>query len=468
MKTKKAVKSLLPLFAVVALSLTVFLAIRTVSAAFSGAIFTSTFNSNVVNQNRYDTKPDVYLNGGPQSLNGPKLPDGTYYYQVTNPNGAVLLSTDLANCRQLKVVNGVVAGVTGSCTHANGFFNPANGSWPVQLIPFDDTPNNGEEYKVHLIRQTSSTSVALDGVHINFRQADSKTDNFKVKRQIICDPCDPDVARLSGLKFFDADADGLKQMNEPVLAGVKISITVGSNPPVFVTTGPDGAWSITIPNGSSYKVCEVLPITCPTDRAGSYWVQTAPAPDSLGEQCYSGTAQGAAISGLDFGDLCFVPPSGGYTLGFWSNKNGQAILKANDNYAGGLAFLRSLCLKDYNGNDFDPTNYNDFRNWLLNGNAVNMAYMLSVQLSATSLDVRYGSLSDNTIVDARTLGLGLVRIGALRNAANTELCNPGGNRTFTGSPLRDDEEVLKNALDAINNNRLFFASATPCGICYPL
>ena len=103
----------------------------------------------------------------------------------------------------------------------------------------------------------------------------------------------------------------------------------------------------------------------------------------------------------------------------------------------------------------------------MDGKAVNMAYMLSVQLSATSLDVRYGSLSDSTIVDARSLGLGFPSIGSIRSAANTELNAPDGNLTFTGNPLRDDQEILKNALDAINNNRLPFASGTACGVCYP-
>jgi hypothetical protein len=159
------------------------------------------------------------------------------------------------------------------------------------------------------------------------------------------------------------------------------------------------------------------------------------------------------------------------TLGFWSNKNGQAIMKANDNFASALAFLNALPLKDYNGTnkDFDPNNYTQFRTWLLNGNAANMAYMLSVQLSATSLDMRYNFLSDGQLVDATSLGLGIVSIGTLRAAAIAEL-NGCGNPclTFAGNPLRADQEIVKDALDAINNNRLPFASSSPCGVCYPL
>jgi len=121
--------------------------------------------------------------GGPQNRTHRGLPDGTYYFQVTDPSGANLLSTDNAVCRQLRVVNGVVAGSTGpSCKHADGTFNPANGATPVQLAPFSSTPNEGLEYKAWLIAQTSSTSISdSDPRVLDFERSDSKTDNFKVQ-----------------------------------------------------------------------------------------------------------------------------------------------------------------------------------------------------------------------------------------------------------------------------------------------
>ncbi len=455
-----------PLMRVVA-TLTLFVLFLSANAIAQG-IYTSISDGTTVNANLYDSKADVYLNGGPQNQNGKGLPDGTYYFQVTDPSGNILLSTDPASCRQLQVVNGVIAGAAsaaGACAHTNGFFNPANGSTSVQLSPFKNTPNNGGEYKVYLIQQTSTVSVATDGITINFKSKDSNTDNFKVKNAACTINCNPTVT-LSGLKFYDANADGLQNNGEAGLAGVNVNILLEGVLSETVTTGADGSWNATVPAGANYKVCEILPGICPTDVAGSYWVETAPAPDSIGEQCYSGIA-GADVTNLIFGNVCFVPARGGYTLGFWSNKNGQAIIKSNDNFVGAFGFLGALNLKSPDGKDFDPTSYPTFRNWLLSGNAVNMAYMLSVQLSATSLDVRYGSLSDSTIVDARILGLGFPTIGSIRNAANTELNAPDGSLTFTGNPLRKDQEILKNALDAINNNRLSFASTMPCGVCYP-
>ena len=48
-------------------------------AAFSGAIYTSEADGTRVNQNLYDSKPLVYLNGGPQNQNGSGLPDGRLF-----------------------------------------------------------------------------------------------------------------------------------------------------------------------------------------------------------------------------------------------------------------------------------------------------------------------------------------------------------------------------------------------------
>jgi hypothetical protein len=117
----------------------------------SGAIFTTTVNGDEVNFNHYASKPDVYLDGGPgegapQTAAG--LDDGTYVFQVTDPSGKVLLSTDQARCRQFTVSGGIITGVVSTgCQHSTGF-DIDHGAATVQLIPYDDTPNNGGVYKV--------------------------------------------------------------------------------------------------------------------------------------------------------------------------------------------------------------------------------------------------------------------------------------------------------------------------------
>lgn len=148
---------------------------------FPGAIQTTDKTGTAVNTNTYGMSTDVYLSGGPQNQNAAGLPNGTYYFQVTNPNGATLLSTDNAVCRQLKVVGGKVAGATGPCAHANGTFNPANGTTPVQVGPFSVTPNNGGVYKVWLIPTGKATISGTDPKVLNFSNSNAKTDNFKVQ-----------------------------------------------------------------------------------------------------------------------------------------------------------------------------------------------------------------------------------------------------------------------------------------------
>src|SRR5439155_23864751 len=111
-------------------------------ANIDGAIFTTTATGTTVNGNIYPSKADVYLSGGPQNQNSNGLPPGNYYFQVTDPSGAVNLSTDDdISCRQVLVnASGVISAVVPTapvdCSHAIGTINQANGSTPVQLIPY--------------------------------------------------------------------------------------------------------------------------------------------------------------------------------------------------------------------------------------------------------------------------------------------------------------------------------------------
>ncbi len=171
-------------------------------AQLSGAIFTTDVNGNQVNGNIYFAKEDVYLDGGPgphapQGAAG--LPDGTYVFQVTDPSGKTLLSTDPARCRQFTVSGGIITGVVaaGGCQHLTGS-DIDHGATTVQLMPYLDTPNNGGEYKAWATPVSSYlqgcdvlgvSSGALDvvdcgytgGLFHGFIPSASKTDNFKVK-----------------------------------------------------------------------------------------------------------------------------------------------------------------------------------------------------------------------------------------------------------------------------------------------
>jgi len=141
----------------------------------------------------------VYLDGGP-GVGAPQdaagLPDGTYVFQVVDPSGKTLLSTDPARCRQFTVSGGIITGVVATgCEHLTGL-DVDHGATTVQLMPYLDTPNNGGEYKV-LVTEVSDflagcaelgVTNGLDVVDCGyaggnlhgFVPADSKSDNFKV------------------------------------------------------------------------------------------------------------------------------------------------------------------------------------------------------------------------------------------------------------------------------------------------
>lgn len=139
------------------------------AGTISGHVYTTNSTGTAVNWNIYATNTDVYISGGPQNMTSAGIsPDGLYYFQVTDPSGKILLSTDPVTCREVLVVGGRVTGATGGCPHVNGTFNPANGSTPVRLFPFSASPNPGGEYKVWLSMDTS------------FANKNSKTDNFMV------------------------------------------------------------------------------------------------------------------------------------------------------------------------------------------------------------------------------------------------------------------------------------------------
>lgn len=171
----------------------------------SGAVFTTLPDGSEVNFNIYSDKSLVYLDGGPPmgapagaaGLPGPGSTvfgitiSGTYVFQVTDPPGKNLLSTDAAQCREFTVDNnGVINGVTGPCPHlVSTNTNTQLGGTTVQLMPFDNTPNKGGEYKVWVTPieffgcDLTATGSARDcGIgKFGFTPADSKTDNFKVK-----------------------------------------------------------------------------------------------------------------------------------------------------------------------------------------------------------------------------------------------------------------------------------------------
>jgi hypothetical protein len=392
---------------------------------FTGAIF-STDTGGAVDLNIYSSKEAVYLNGGPQHGSSAGLPDGSYYVQVTVPDGT-LLGTSIGSGNETPVH------VT------NGVFDAVYQLWALVIKTsdatqgYDDTTNGGGEYKVWV-----SPDAAFE------RQ---KTDNFKVIPGGVIDPNGgPTTAELCVDKYYDANANGILDAGDTYIDGWEFKI--GED--IHLTRN---SLSCMIVAPGSYSVTEINAIE--SFPSGPWIHTTATSVENIT------LAAGDHVE-VEFGNVC-IGAGGGLTLGFWSNKNGQAQFAADD-----LALMVALNLRDAKGVAFDPANYAAFRTWILKATATNMANMLSAQLAAMELNVLNGNVIGTKLVYApQLLGfvpptpglstLGFISVNALMADANASL---GANGvTLDGSPDRAYQGALKNALDDGNNNKNFVQPA---------
>ena len=241
-----------------------------------GAIFTTLSDGSQVNANIFSAKCDalgVYLDGGPgpnapQSAAG--LPDGDYYFQVTDPSGKTLLSTDPQSFRRFTVTGGIITARVApqaAGDHQTGL-DVDHGALTIELCPFLDTPNPGGEYKVWVTPVADFTgnpgvvdSGYSPGNFHGFIPAASKTDNFKVKaRKSVC---------LTIIKFLD-DGDGKFEPGEPTLNWpVLVFDSLGAQINGTLFTGTDETKNPTL------RVCALTPgtyrvIEFETDGFGDY------------------------------------------------------------------------------------------------------------------------------------------------------------------------------------------------------
>lgn len=374
----------------------------------TGAIYTTNATCDGVNVNLYDAKDDVYLNGGPQG-GGSGLPDGNYYAKVTTPDGDMLGKTNIAS---VEVLNGSFV----QCYQlVDILYSISSGSLDKG---YDDTDNNGGVYKVWV------------SMYPDFPNNESKTDNFKVEANVT------QQYDLRVEKFYDANANGSYDAGEVYIPDWKVNISdeFDYNEDIYTPT------TVTLDAGS-YTVSEYLPVQTNWKATTSTSVDvTLPPPTTVA-----------------FGNLC-LGGGGGKTIGFWGNRNGQALVGADD-----IELLVELNLRNATGAHFNPANYAGFKSWLQSANATNMAYMLSAQMAAMSLNVYNGLVSGDALIYApganSANALGYATVNAIIAEANAELALNG--LTTSGHPSRSYQEALKNALDNANNN-LNFVQAGPC------
>ena len=383
------------------------------AAPMSGAIFTTDAGCNGTNVNIFDAKGEVYLDGGPAHPGAAGLPDGSYYIQVTEPNGTLLGSTTTA-------IVSVSGGEFAECYRLVDILVKASDASPG----YDDTGNSGGEYKVWASQDPAFANNA------------SKTDNFKVKEE-----APPQPGHLVIQKFYDANADGLWTAGEPEITGWEVKIQ--DAPHVWLDSVSYTPVDY-VDEGGSFAVTE-------SDPDQQNWNATTPT-------TVDATINAGETTNVTFGNLC-LGPGGGLTLGFWSNKNGEKL------YNNAVAVAQNL--RDATGNSFNPANHKQFKAWILSASATNMAYMLSAQLAAMTQNVNNGNVSGSALVYAPGTGsaspLGYATIAALIAEGNALLAANG--YTVAAGPDRTAQEAVKTALDRANNN-LNFVQSAPCAFTF--
>lgn len=398
-----------------------------------GAIFTTDNTCSGVDLNIYDSKGDVYLDGGPAHPGAASLPPGDYYVQVTDPSGACVLGTSGIN-KPFHVNNDGSVPCIQLCAVLTQGPCAGNGS---DSCGYNDTTNPGGEYKVWVSNDPT------------FVSSSTKTDNFKVRVPGGGNP--GETATLCVNKFYDANANGIDDDGQPI-NGWKYQVFADNNLIIDRET-----YHCSVVDPGTYHVIEGTPIE-------NTWIHTTPSQVDI-------TLANGETKTADFGNLC-LGAGGGLTLGFWSNKNGQALETAAD-----FTNLTNLCLRNASGGNVDflgtlAQNKTALNSFLLNANATNMANMLSAQLAAMVLNVAHNKVNATALV--HTGGCGntgfdgsYITISDLIGAASTELClHPKTTVSGPDSASRAYQECLKNALDNANNN-INFVQPTPCSFSFP-
>jgi hypothetical protein len=256
----------------------------------------------------------------------------------------------------------------------------------------------------------------------------------------------PCTASIQACKYYDFNANGSRDNGEVLLAW-----------PFCLTSLTDPNFSSaqqTSSDGSCTTFSNLGPGTyVVSEGAATGWFGSTNSSTITIDHC------GQTVT-VNFGNYCTVN-SGGLTLGFWSNKNGNKLLTGSPNGTGttllpGVVTLLNACqMRNANGTVHTFTNnYSLFRTWLLGATATNMAYMLSAQLAALKLDVAYAGVDGNAFDLCSSMTL-----NGLITTACDQLAMDGN--TVAGNPTRVGQEMLKNCIDAINNNGPV-VPVTPC------
>jgi hypothetical protein len=326
---------------------------------------------------------------------------------------------------------------------------------PIEYCTHGGTPDGPGNYPGTGMFAQDAPNGAPGGHEGHLRTATFDGDCNVTGEDTTCQATPPPTASITACKFYDKNADGTQQDGEPSLASWPFCIDPLDNavPQLVTQIGGNGGcvtWSNLTPG--TYQIKEA-------NANESNWFHSTP--ESLMQAVQAGDN-----TTIKFGNYC-TQPSGGLTLGFWSNKNGNKILTGSLTGTGttltseAVAVLNSCAyMRNANGTVHTFTNsYSAFRSWLLSATATNMAYMLSAQLAALKFDVHYGFVDGNAFDLCSSM-----TVNNLMSTACDQLQMDGN--TLAGNPTRLVQESLKNCIDAINNNGPV-VPVTPCPYTFP-
>ncbi|MCA8977491.1 MAG: hypothetical protein KDC98_22400 [Planctomycetes bacterium] len=371
----------------------------------------------------------------------PTLPSGTYYVHVTDPIDGLdmVLSTNDPMDRFVTVQNdnGVITLSLpfSANTPVTGLGIGGVGQ-SLLLQPFTSSPTEPCRFKAwfgdnwDLSYGPTNPWLLAGGIHPVTNQCSVRSyEGFRIGSGNGTD--------VTGCVFEDLNQNGTRDVGEPGMPNQQVRL-VDATTSLTATTDATGCYGFIDVACGEYTVELTVP--------GGY-LATTPTSHAI-QVCGC-----ADIEVADFGLATACLPCDGHTIGFWRNCHGQQLVQQYSI----LAMLPALGIVDDCGNRVAPSTLRQYATWLRNARAYNMAYMLSAQLVAMHNNVVVGFVDPNCVVDDPTLGQ--IAIGDLLQRATASLwANPF---TPSGSPERDAQANLKNALDRANNNLTWMNCCAP-------
>jgi len=380
-----------------------------------GTLFTANEDCADTTMALFDRPENVHITGGP-TLSGPRgLPDGTYYVQVTAPDGTMLGTsgsdspvtvTDGRFERCLRLVDVVDQASTGTSG-------------------FDSTTDTEGRYQVGIsVDPEFATTLVFTSV-FNLRSSGAADASVEV------------------IKFYDSNTNGVPDSGEVVINGWLVRVVDDIYGYVAEAFTP---WSSAVVPGN-YSVSELIP-----DQAN--WRTTTPSP--IGVTLIEGQDTTVAI-----GNVC-LGPGGAESIEFWTSREGAALITPTQ-----LRQLSEQNLVTAQGETFDPTTYPQLRQWLQEQSSANMANALSVSLAVMTLNVSTGKVDRTALIhapEARGANpVGFISVADLQQEADAAIAAAGN--TPIGSTQRAYQESLRNPLQRANDD-LDFVQAQPCSVTF--